>query len=122
MSFLLRAALVIGALSYLAMLREPHSTRTSEGQTGPAGLASAVESALPAGLKAAPAAPPSPAGTTANLGVLAAAWSAMPPEARQRIARETVAELGRRTGAAVASRDTLAETDRKAPWRGAEPR
>ena len=120
MSFLLRAALVIGALSYLAMLRGAPGTHTGDAPTGIAGLASAMGDALPAGLKAAPA--PNPPGPAASPGGLAAAWSAVPSDARQRLAREAVAEIGRRTAAAVASRDTLAETDRRAPWRGAEPR
>ena len=119
MSFLLRAALVIGALSYLAMLRGAPGTPTDD---GPAGIAAAGEDAVPAALKPAPAASPNPAGTAASLGALAAAWSAVPPGARQRLTREAVAEFGRRTGVAVVSRDTLAETDRRAPWRGAEPR
>ncbi|MCJ2106580.1 hypothetical protein MKK70_14560 [Methylobacterium sp. E-041] len=112
MSFLLRAALVIGALSYLAATRDQPGTRAS--------VPPAPEMAGPRD-----AASPAPAtGSTllATVGSATAAWSAMPAESRQRLAQEAMAELGRHVGPQAASRDTLADADRKAPWRGSEGR
>ncbi|GJE60915.1 hypothetical protein [Methylobacterium trifolii] len=105
MSFLLRAALVIGTLSYLAATR---------GESGPA----------------APGRPPEAAGPLAALregvpsalsSALPAVWNAMPQPARDGLAREAIAALSRRAEAPP-SRDTLAEADRRAAWRGIEPR
>jgi len=95
MSFLLRATLVIGALSYLAVLRaggDPPAAR------------------LPPGIDAA-------LGTDVATG-LAGSWTAMPADLRAQIAREGMAELTRRLAAMPASRDTLAEADRVPAWRG----
>ncbi|KQP31181.1 hypothetical protein ASF49_11455 [Methylobacterium sp. Leaf104] len=90
MSFLIRAGLVIGALSWLALQRQGES--------------------LPAGPAAA--------------GAAAAAWDALPAEMRDAALREGAAEIGRRAGQTLAasaiSRDTLSESDRKVPWRGAQ--
>ncbi|MER2268742.1 hypothetical protein [Methylobacterium oxalidis] len=94
MSFLLRAALVIGTLSYFA-LRE--------------------------GRQAPPALPPVPASVPDLAQALPAAWNAVPPEARERVAREGLAELSRRLSVPP-SQDTLAEADRRPAWRGAEGR
>ncbi|AWN34630.1 hypothetical protein [Methylobacterium radiodurans] len=107
MSFLLRALLVIGVLSYLALKRgEP-------GTAAPAlPSADAVAAALAA---AAPAA-------------IQAGAAALPPETRERVAREALAGLIRRAAQPVpelpepASRDTLSATDRAPAWRGIEAR
>ncbi|WP_375456177.1 hypothetical protein [uncultured Methylobacterium sp.] len=115
MSFLLRAALVIGTLSYLAAMRD------RPGVPGASSVATATETALAASIQGQPAAPGKDAALPAAIGGLQAAWNAMPAQARQRIAHEAVAELGRRTGPAT-SHDTLAEADRRAAWRGTEPR
>ena len=109
MSFLLRAALVIGALSYLAATRDQPAATAS----GPA---------APAIVAARDAAPTMGSTLLATVGSTSAALRDMPPEARQRLAQEAMAELGRHLGPAGASRDTLADTDRKAAWRGAESR
>ena len=109
MSFLLRAALVIGTLSYFAATRGP-SGSTESGR----GLAPTAELPVPTATGS-----PKVSTVLANAGSAAAVWSAMPAEIRQRLAQEAAAEFGRRIGPAAASRDTLAETDRKAPWRGA---
>ncbi|NEU11838.1 hypothetical protein G3T14_06800 [Methylobacterium sp. BTF04] len=99
MFFILRAGLVIGALSYLAINRD---------SPGPPGslLASVViprpEAALPS---------------------LAAAWDTLPAATRERLMRDGAAEIGRRVaGALVTSRDTLAEADRQPVWRGTDNR
>lgn len=94
MSFLLRAGLVIGVLSFLAVQRQGATTRHDP-------LASLPERAA----------------TT-----LPSAWNALPPEARQRIAREGTAEIARRLAAMPRSEDTLGETDRRPEWRGAPGR
>lgn len=90
MSFIIRAALVIGALSYLAIGREQP------------GIAPARTIAVP---------------------TLADAWEALPAAARERVVQDGTAEIGRRiAGAAMASRDTLAEADRQPAWRGVASR
>ncbi|WP_336485691.1 hypothetical protein [Methylobacterium nigriterrae] len=100
MSFLLRAALVIGTLSYLA------AQRGMPGVSTPPSPA-AIQAALPSVAGALPAA--------------VDAVSAVAPATRERMAREGLAELGRHLGGS-ASRDTLAEADRRPAWRGAEAR
>ena len=95
MSFLLRAALVIGTLSYFAL---------REGGQAPPPLPASVPGAMPDLARALPA-----------------AWNAVPPEARERVAREGLAELSRRLSVPP-SQDTLAEADRRPAWRGAEGR
>ena len=97
MLFLLRAAVVIGGLSYLAVLRE-------RPDTGPA-LSAPV--------------PP--------IQALAAAWDAVPDDSRERIVRDGMRDgmdaLARRVGPQPpASADTLAEADRRPPWRGVAAR
>ncbi|KAB1070099.1 hypothetical protein [Methylobacterium planeticum] len=115
MSFLLRAALVIGALSYLAAQRGVPGIATPP---SPDAAAAAVPAAI--GL---PTAAAVLGGLPAALpAVLPAVLGSLPPEARERLAREGLAELSRRVGAAPASRDTLAAADRSPPWRGVEPR
>ncbi|MGU3420963.1 hypothetical protein [Methylobacterium sp. D54C] len=99
MTVLLRAALVIGVLSYFAMLR-----------TGadPAAEARRLAGAVPSAQ-----------------AVVPAALEAVPPETRDRavravLARGLMAELSRRAAEAP-SNDTLQETDRQPAWRGADP-
>ncbi|MEE7486664.1 hypothetical protein ACU4GR_26005 [Methylobacterium oryzae CBMB20] len=101
MTVLLRAALVIGVLSYFAMLRT--------------GADPAAEARRLAG--AVPSAP----------AVLPAALEAVPPETRERavraaLARGLMAELSRRAAETPPSSDTLQETDRQPAWRGADPK
>ncbi|KQO72851.1 hypothetical protein ASG60_04480 [Methylobacterium sp. Leaf469] len=95
MLFLIRAAVVIGGLSYLALLRDrPDAVPT-----------------LPAVSPQAPA------------HALAAAFDAMPAEPREQLVREGVDGLVRRLGTTrPASADTLAEADRQPPWRGVASR
>jgi hypothetical protein len=104
MTFLLRAALVIGALSYLALLRNG---------TDPAAETRKFTGSAVAGAKAA----------------LPAALEAAPVETRDRavravLARGLMAELSRRAGVdEPASNDTLEAADRQPAWHGpAEPR
>jgi hypothetical protein len=102
MTFLLRAALVIGALSYLALAR---------GGADPAAEARKLAGQLPGVQEPA-----------------AAVLAAIPPETRDRVVRDVLArglmtELSRRAGEAEpASRDTLEEADRRPAWRGTEAR
>ncbi|MDP4021763.1 hypothetical protein Q8W71_03920 [Methylobacterium sp. NEAU 140] len=102
MTFLLRAALVIGALSYLALLR---------GGADPAAEAKRLAEALPGPAAAIPA-----------------VAKAVPPETRERVVRDVLArglmaELSRRAGEAEpASADTLDAADRQPAWRGVEAR
>lgn len=107
MSFLLRAALVIGALSYLALQRQggadpsrPHANGT--------GIASGdVMDRL----------------TTGGIGALVEAVNALPPEAREDMARAganaLVRHVGGREHPTQPSADTLSASDRQPPWRGA---
>lgn len=97
MTVLLRAALVIGVLSYLALMRAG-SDPAAEARA----LAGAVPAALPAALEA------------------------VPPETRERVtravlARGLMAELSRRAAEEPASHDTLEEADRQPAWRGVAP-
>ncbi|MCJ2050244.1 hypothetical protein [Methylobacterium sp. J-070] len=96
MTVLLRAALVIGVLSYLALMR-----------TGADPSAEARR-------------------LTGSLPGPQAALDAVPPEARERamravLARGLMAELSRRAAEPV-SNDTLEEADRSPAWRGVEGR
>jgi hypothetical protein len=93
MSFLLRACLAIGVLSYLAAHRD--------------------DPALAARLSA-----PS-VENTASL-----AWDALPREAREAALSRGTDALVRQVAGSVAgaSRDTLAETDRRPAWRGVDAR
>ncbi|GJD72423.1 hypothetical protein [Methylobacterium goesingense] len=93
MSFFLRAALVIGFLSWLALQRQ-----------GPA----------------APALVPDRAEVAAAALDL---WEALPEEARADVLHGGGAEVIRRVaGPPPSSRDTLSDSDRKPPWRGAQSR
>lgn len=98
MLFVLRIVLVVGALSYFALLR---------------GGADPVEEAR----KLAPL--PSAKAIAPSVSAL------VPVETRERVARDVlakglIAELSRRAGAEEpsASRDTLSEADRNPAWRG----
>lgn len=91
MSFLLRVGLVVGALSFLAVEKQGETARLDP-------LASLPDRAAKA---------------------LPSAWNALPPEARQRVAKEASAEIARRLAATPRSEDTLGETDRRPEWRGA---
>ena len=100
LSFLLRAGLVVGALSYLALGRDRPDRQ---------GLAEVVSGAV----------------TDAAGAALAHTAAALPPEAQSRVAREALAGLVRRAGQTVPevqdppSRDTLLAADRAPAWRGA---
>ncbi|MCJ2136548.1 hypothetical protein MKK69_21265 [Methylobacterium sp. J-026] len=101
MTVLLRAVLVIGVLSYLALMRSG---------ADPAGEARKLAGAVPGAGAALPA-----------------ALDALPPESRDRavravLARGLMAELSRRAGEPPASIDTLEEADRQPAWRGVAPR
>lgn len=100
MTVLLRAVLVIGVLSYFALLRNG---------ADPAAEARKIAGSVPG----APA-------------VLPAALDAAAPEARDRavraaLARGLMAELSRRAAEPPASNDTLDEADRQPAWRGVAP-
>lgn len=105
MTVLLRAALVIGVLSYLALMR---------GGGDPAAEARKLAGGLPSAS-----------------AVLPAALEAVPPETRERAARSVLArgllaELSRRAGEPASTdtlaTDTLDEADRRPAWRGVEGR
>ncbi|MBP1180814.1 hypothetical protein [Methylobacterium sp. PvR107] len=101
MTVLLRAALVIGVLSYLALLRNG---------ADPAAEARKAAGALPSAQ-----------------AVLPAVLDAVPSETRERavravLARGLMAELSRRAADPPASNDTLEAADRQPAWRGIEPR
>lgn len=118
MSFVLRAALVIGALSYLASTRGGDGALPSAREVA-AGLPSLVRT-LDGGVTVPHEAPPrGPSALDKTLPLLEkgipAAWNALSPQARERIAREGLAVLA---AAPPPSRDTLAETDRLPHWRG----
>ena len=104
MTVLLRAALVIGVLSYFALMRTGADPSAEAHRL--AGLLPSAQGALP--------------------GALPAALDAVPPEARERavravLARGLMAELSRRAAEPPAT-DTLEEADRQPAWRGVEPR
>ncbi|KQQ30934.1 hypothetical protein ASF53_17480 [Methylobacterium sp. Leaf123] len=107
MSFLLRAALVIGALSYLALQRQGGPDPARPHVAG-AGIATGnVMDHL----------------TTGGIGALVEAVNALPPEAREDMARTGANALIRQVGGRIAppppSADTLSASDRQPPWRGA---
>lgn len=113
MSFLLRAALVIGALSYLAAVRGGTAPSLPEARDLVAGLpgsdtrSSGIGTDLRSVVKGLPEVAAS----------LPAAWNALPPEARERAAREGLSVIAGQMGAS-ASRDTLGEADRLPQWQG----
>lgn len=94
MTFLLRAALAIGVLSYLAAQRQG---------AAPAGIDTAdLRSTV--------------AMTTGSLAGLAAS---LPPEARADALRAGGEAVARRLTGPPGSADTLSASDRAPPWRGA---
>jgi len=110
MSFLLRAALVIGALSYLALQRQggPDPARPRAAGTGI--VSGDAMDRL----------------TTGGIGALVEAVNALPPEAREGMVRTGAAAVARHvtghvTGQAASPRpsaDTLSASDRQPSWRG----
>ncbi|MGU3664224.1 hypothetical protein ACLBX9_08590 [Methylobacterium sp. A49B] len=104
MTVLLRAALVIGVLSYFALMRtgaDPSAEARRLAGSLP-GAQGTLQAALPAALDAVPA-------ETRDRAVRAV------------LARGLMAELSRRA-AEPQSTDTLEEADRQPAWRGVEPR
>ena len=89
MSFVLRAALVIGALFYFAAQRE---TDRAPGATIAAVQVTVTDAGAPSIL------------------------NAVPVEARERILRQGAAEIARQLQAP--SEDTLQDSDRRPAWRG----
>ncbi|MCJ2083044.1 hypothetical protein [Methylobacterium sp. J-090] len=105
MLFLVRAAVVIGGLSYLAMHRDLDSVPS---------LPKVPVQALVSQTMAAPVRP---------VQALAAAWDAMPADARERMVRDGTDALVRHLGTTrPVSADTLADADRRPPWRGVASR
>lgn len=106
MSFLLRAALVIGALSYLALQRQE-------------GASSAPPRAVTAGIAPGDAMDRL---TTGGIGALVNAVNALPPETREEMVRAGADAVARHvTGQVVPPRpsaDTLSASDRQPSWRG----
>lgn len=101
MLFVLRVVLVVGALSYLALLRQGADPEAEARKL----------TALPSAKVVAPA-----------------VNALVPAETRERVAKDVlakglIAELSRRASApeeSPVSRDTLNETDRSPAWRGVE--
>ncbi|MDP4005880.1 hypothetical protein [Methylobacterium sp. NEAU K] len=104
MTLLLRAALVIGALSYCALLRDG-ADPSAEARRLTGSAVTGAQATLPSALEAIPAAGRDRA-------------------VRAVLARGLMAELSRRAaadGPEPASHDTLEASDRQPAWRGAEP-
>lgn len=93
MAVILRAFLVVGAMTYFA-LPKPGSDR---------------------GNAARPRMPVASAVATTQTTALTAAWNSLPTDTQDQIA----AEVARRFTAAKPSQDTLGSSDRKPAWRGA---
>lgn len=108
MSFLLRAALVIGALSYLALQRQggPDPVRPQAAAAG-IGAGRTTGDAMDRL-------------TTGGIGALV---NALPPETRADMARAGADAVARHVAGQLApqrpSVDTLSASDRQPPWRGA---
>ncbi|BAU89328.1 hypothetical protein MPPM_0723 [Methylorubrum populi] len=126
MSFLLRAALVIGALSYLALQRQDGSSPAPP-RPATAGVAKGNTAAstlgLPTGIAEGDALDSL---TTGGIGALVNALNALPPETREEMVRAGADAVARRvTGHALGplapqrpSADTLSASDRQPSWRG----
>ena len=116
MLFLIRAAVVIGGLSYLAMLRDNPDAAVS--------LPGMSAKVLPAQVLPAQALTAHSLAAQVQPGqALAAAWDAMPADAGDRMVRDGTDALVRRLGTSrSASADTLADADRRPPWRGVASR
>ncbi|MRI54850.1 hypothetical protein D8770_12895 [Methylobacterium sp. DB1607] len=118
MSFLLRAALVIGALSYLALQRQDGSSPAP-----PRTVAAAVSKGSTVGIAEGDALDRL---TTGGIGALVNALNALPPETREEMVRAGADAVARRvTGNAIGaatpprpSADTLSVSDRQPSWRG----
>ena len=121
MTVLLRAILVIGVLSYFALMR-----------TGadPSAEARRIAGGLPSAQPLLPGAqallPSTQALLPSTQAALPAALDAVPPETRERVvravlARGLMAELSRRAAEPPAA-DTLEDADRQPAWRGVAPR
>lgn len=104
MLFPLRAALVIGGLTYLALLRDRPDDAPVLPTPQSAAQPASILGALP-------------------VQRLTAAWDAMAPEVRERIAREGADVFARHLASQpAASADTLADADRRPAWRGVAAR
>lgn len=112
MSFLLRAALVIGALSYLALQRQggPDAVRP---QAAAAGIGAGIGAGRTMG----------DAMDRLTTGGIGALVNALPPETRADMARAGADAVARHVAGQLApqrpSVDTLSASDRQPPWRGA---
>ncbi|CAO4164734.1 DUF3300 domain-containing protein [Methylorubrum aminovorans] len=118
MSFLLRAALVIGALSFLALQRQD-GRLPAPPRAATAGIASgtATDEAMDRL-------------TTGGIGALVNAVNALPPEAREEMVRAGADAVARHVAGQFAgqaagqvpsprpSADTLSASDRRPSWRG----
>ncbi|CAO4140987.1 hypothetical protein [Methylorubrum aminovorans] len=114
MSFLLRAALVIGALSFLALQRQDGRSPAPP-RAATAGIASgtATDEAMDRL-------------TTGGIGALVNAVNTLPPEARQEmvragaeaVARHVAGQFAGQTTSPRPSADTLSASDRRPSWRG----
>ncbi|MDV2986413.1 UNVERIFIED_CONTAM: hypothetical protein Q9R58_19015 [Methylobacteriaceae bacterium AG10] len=112
MSFLLRAALVIGALTYFALQR----------QEGPSSI---PPRAATAGVATGDAMDRL---TTGGIGALVNAVNALPPETREQVTRAGADAIARQLAGTLAgpvaprpSADTLSASDRQPSWRGPAP-
>lgn len=112
MSFLLRAALVIGALSYLALQRQG-GLDPARPQAAAAGIGTGIETGRTMG-------DTMDRLTTGGIGALV---NALPPETRAEMARAGADAVARHVAGQLApprpSVDTLSASDRQPPWRGA---
>ncbi|MFJ7439809.1 hypothetical protein ACIQW5_19320 [Methylorubrum thiocyanatum] len=112
MSFLLRAALVIGALSYLALQRQG-GLDPARPQTAAAGIGTGIETGRTMG----------DAMDRLTTGGIGALVNALPPETRAEMARAGADAVARHVAGQLApprpSVDTLSASDRQPPWRGA---
>ena len=97
MAVILRALLVVGAMTYFALPKPGSDPGTATRPRMP--VASAV--------------------ATTQTSALTAAWNSLPTGTQDQIAREGAAEVARRFTAAKPSQDTLGSSDRKPAWRGA---
>lgn len=116
MSFLLRAALVIGALSYLALQRQG-GLDPARPQAAAASIGTGIETGIGAGRTMGDAMDRL---TTGGIGALV---NALPPETRAEMARAGADAVARHVAGQLApprpSVDTLSASDRQPPWRGA---
>lgn len=92
MSFLFRALVTIGLLSYFAAER-----RDVEALTGAVSQGKGASD-------------------------IAAMIAAMPAETREAVLQAGASEAAKRLASARLSEDTLSETDRRLPWRGSQSR